>query len=114
MSSLLNEVQFSLFNVILLNFIFNILSYNMAGESVLDNVAYARCYNSEHQHELLRKGAEMMAESRYALVVVDSAMALFRTDYSGRGQLADRQMSLAKFLRGLLRLADEVKQFETY
>ena len=31
----------------------------------------------------------------------------FRTDYSGRGQLADRQMHLAQFLRQLLRLADE-------
>lgn len=30
-----------------------------------------------------------------------------RTDYSGRGQLADRQMHLAQFLRQLLRLADE-------
>lgn len=83
----------------------------MSGESVLEHVAYARCYNTEHQQDLLRKGAQMMSESRYALVIVDSAMALFRTDYSGRGQLADRQMSLAKFLRGLLRLADEVDNY---
>lgn len=81
--------------------------FNLSGEEVLDHVAYARCYNTEHQQDLLRKAAEMMSESRYALIVVDSVMALFRTDYSGRGQLADRQMSLARFLRGLLRLADE-------
>ncbi|KAI1719415.1 rad51 domain-containing protein [Ditylenchus destructor] len=81
--------------------------FNMSGEEVLDNVAYARCYNTEHQQELLRRAGEMMSENRYGLVVVDSVMALFRTDYSGRGQLADRQMSLARFLRGLLRLADE-------
>lgn len=35
-------------------------------------------------------------------------MALYRTDYSGRGELAPRQMHLARFLRMLLRLADEV------
>lgn len=40
--------------------------------------------------------------------MVDSATALFRTDYSGRGELAARQMHLARFLRMLLRLADEV------
>jgi hypothetical protein len=80
----------------------------MSGEDVLDHVAYARCYNTEHQHDLLRKAAQMMAESRYALVIVDSSMALFRTDYSGRAELAERQMSLGRFLRGLLRLADEV------
>ncbi len=34
--------------------------------------------------------------SRYALLIVDSATALFRTDYSGRGELADRQQKLAK------------------
>lgn len=45
---------------------------------------------------------------RYALLVVDSAMALYRTDYLGRGELAARQMHLARFLRMLLRLADEV------
>lgn len=45
---------------------------------------------------------------RYALLIVDSATALYRTDYSGRGELAARQMHLARFLRMLLRLADEV------
>jgi DNA repair protein RAD51 len=88
-----------------MNFFFR---FGMNGEDVLDHVAYARCYNTDHQQELLRKAAQMMSESRYALVIVDSAMALFRTDFSGRAQLADRQMSLGRFLRGLLRLADEV------
>ena len=49
----------------------------------------------------------MMSESRYALIVVDSATALFRTDYSGRGELAARQQQLAQFLRRLQRMADE-------
>lgn len=51
----------------------------------------------------------MMAESRYALLIVDSATNLFRTDYSGRGELSARQMALAQFLRTLMRLADEVR-----
>jgi len=74
---------------------------------VLDNVAYARAYNSDHQSKLLVQAAGMLAESRYALLIVDSATALYRTDYSGRGELAARQMHLARFLRCLLRLADE-------
>ena len=49
----------------------------------------------------------MMAESRFALLVVDSSTALYRTDFSGRGELSARQMHLARFLRNLLRLADE-------
>jgi len=50
----------------------------------------------------------------YALLVVDSATALYRTDYSGRGELAARQIHLARFLRMLLRLADEVALIVTY
>ncbi|XP_018577397.1 DNA repair protein RAD51 homolog 1 [Anoplophora glabripennis] len=81
--------------------------YQMNGQDVLDNVAYARAYNTDHQTQLLLQAAAMMAESRYALLIVDSAMALYRTDYSGRAELSARQMHLARFLRMLLRLADE-------
>ncbi|OMH79472.1 DNA repair protein RAD51-like protein [Zancudomyces culisetae] len=49
----------------------------------------------------------MMSESRFALLIVDSATSLYRTDYSGRGELSARQMHMARFLRMLLRLADE-------
>jgi len=31
-----------------------------------------------------------MSENRFALMVVDSATALYRTDYSGRGELSSR------------------------
>jgi RecA/RadA recombinase len=48
---------------------------------------------------------------RFALMVVDSATALYRTDFSGRGELSARQMHLAKFLRSLQKLADEVISF---
>lgn len=81
--------------------------FKMNQQQVLDNVAYARAYNTDHQTQLLIQASAMMAESRYALLIVDSAMALYRTDYSGRGELSARQMHLARFLRMLLRLADE-------
>lgn len=81
--------------------------YKIAADSVLDNVASARAFNTDHQTQLLIMASAMMTESRYALLVVDSATALYRTDYSGRGELSARQMHLARFLRMLLRIADE-------
>ena len=81
--------------------------FNLNPEAVLDNIAYARAYNSDHQTALLAQASAMMAESRYALLIVDSATALYRTDFAGRGELSARQMHLARFLRTLLRLADE-------
>ena len=81
--------------------------YGLNGDDVLDNIAYARAYNTDHQSQLLVQASAMMAESRFAVLVVDSATALYRTDYSGRGELSARQMHLARFLRTLQRLADE-------
>jgi len=81
--------------------------YGLSGSDVLDNVAYARCYNSDHQTQLLLQASAMMTETRYALIIVDSSTSLYRTDYSGRGELSERQMHMAKFLRILHRIADE-------
>lgn len=38
--------------------------YGLNGEEVLDNVAYARAYNADHQQQLLITASAMMAESR--------------------------------------------------
>ncbi|KAI7850891.1 DNA repair protein RAD51 [Circinella umbellata] len=81
--------------------------YSLNGESTLDNIAYARAYNTDHQTALLIHAAAMMSETRFSVLIVDSAMALYRTDYAGRGELAARQTHLAQFLRSLQRLADE-------
>jgi len=81
--------------------------YGLNGSDVLDNVAYARAYNTDHQTQLLLQASAMMTETRYALIIVDSATALYRTDYSGRGELSERQMHMARFLRTLHRIADE-------
>jgi DNA repair protein RAD51 len=81
--------------------------FGLDPEEVVANVLYARAYNSDHQNKLLLQACALMAESKFALLVVDSATALYRTDYSGRGELSARQMSLAKFLRNLQKIADE-------
>lgn len=101
--------------------------YGLNGEEVLDNVAYARAYNADHQNALLTSASALMSESRsadnrcaymlyglisavrFCLLIVDSCTALYRTDFSGRGELSSRQNHLGKFLRTLQRLADEVR-----
>lgn len=44
--------------------------YGLNGEEVLDNVAYARAYNADHQMNLLVQASAMMAESRSVLLVL--------------------------------------------
>ena len=81
--------------------------FGMNPEEVLDNVICARAHNSEQQLELLSDAAALMSDNRYALMIVDSATALYRSDYTGRGELSDRQVQLGQFLRQLTRLAEE-------
>jgi RecA/RadA recombinase len=39
--------------------------YGLNGEEVLDNVAYARAYNADHQNALLTSASALMSESRW-------------------------------------------------
>lgn len=48
-----------------------------------------------------------MSDARFALIIVDSVTALYRTEFNGRGELSARQIHLGRFLRSLQRLADE-------
>jgi len=74
-------------------------------DDVLNNVAYARAHNVDHQASLLVAAANMMHDARFAVVIVDSATALYRVEFKGRGELSERQISLGRFLRSLQRLA---------
>lgn len=81
--------------------------FGLDPDEALDNVSFARAYNSDHQMQLLLQASALMAENRYAILIVDSATALYRTDYTGRGELANRQQHMGQFLRYLQRMADE-------
>lgn len=74
---------------------------------MLNNISYARAYTVEHQSSLLVNAAALMAQYHHALLIVDSAMSLYRVDYSGRGQLSERQQELGKFMSRLLKIAEQ-------
>mmetsp|Transcript_1313 Transcript_1313/g.2108 ORF Transcript_1313/g.2108 Transcript_1313/m.2108 type:complete len:337 (-) Transcript_1313:300-1310(-) len=81
--------------------------FEVGADQVLENITYARAYTSEHQMDLLVYVGAKMIEEHYSLIIVDSATALFRVDFHGRGQLAERQQKLAQFLSKLTKLAEE-------
>ncbi len=76
-------------------------------EKVLKNIFVARAFNSDHQILLLEKIGEMIKDGEpIKLLVVDSLTAHFRAEYAGRGQLADRQQKLNKYLHDIMKLAE--------
>lgn len=76
-------------------------------EDVLKNIHVARALNSDHQMLLVEKLEPLIKEKNIRLVVVDSLTAAFRSDYVGRGELAERQQKLNKHIHQLLRYADQ-------
>lgn len=51
--------------------------------------------------------AALLMEDHYSLMIVDSIMALFRVDYSGRGELSARQQALGQIMSKLTKLAEQ-------
>ncbi len=76
-------------------------------EKVLKNIFVARAFNSDHQMLLLEKITEMVkAGEPIKLIIVDSLTAHFRSEFAGRGQLADRQQKLNRYMHDLMKLAE--------
>jgi len=77
-------------------------------EKVLKNIFVARAFNSDHQILLLEKISEMIKNGEpIKLLIVDSLTAHFRAEFAGRGQLADRQQKLNRYLHNLMKLAEQ-------
>ena len=77
-------------------------------EKVLKNILVARAFNSDHQILLLDRISEMIKEGEpIKLMIIDSLTAHFRAEYSGRGQLADRQQKLNRYIHNLMKLAEQ-------
>jgi len=76
-------------------------------EKVLKNILVARAFNSDHQILLLEKVTDMVKSGEpIKLVIVDSLTAHFRAEFAGRGQLADRQQKLNRYMHDLMKLAE--------
>jgi len=78
----------------------------MDPEKVLDKIIVARAYNSAHQMLILEEASQMIRENNIKLLVVDSAVGLFRAEYLGRGTLSERQQRLNKFVHLVVRIAE--------
>ncbi len=75
-------------------------------KKVLENILVARAYNSDHQVLLAEKTEEHIKNNNIKVIIIDSLTSSFRSDYTGRGTLANRQQKLNRHLHTLQRLAD--------
>jgi len=81
-------------------------AHGMDPDKVLDRIIVARAYNSAHQTLILEESGPVIEENNVKLLVVDSAVGLFRAEYLGRGTLSVRQQKLNHFVHLLVRIAE--------
>jgi DNA repair protein RadA len=78
---------------------------NLDPDAVLKRIHVARAYNSHHQILLGERAAELAKEFPIRLLIVDSLTSHFRSEYLGRGSLAERQQLLNRHMHDLLRFS---------
>jgi len=79
---------------------------NLDYNKTLKNIIVGRAYNSDHQVLLIKEATKIIKEKNIKLVVVDSIIGHFRSEYIGRGTLANRQQTLNVHIHDLLRLTE--------
>lgn len=75
-------------------------------ETVLENILVVRATTTDQQILAIERADKLIRESNIKLVVVDSLMALFRSEFLGRGALGERQQKLNSHIHKLQKLAD--------
>ncbi len=74
-------------------------SLGLDPDKTLENILVAKCKNSMDQYMVMGEVGKLLTKDKsIKLVIVDSAIGLFRGDYSGRGMLSERQKYLSEFL----------------
>ena len=75
-------------------------------EETLKGIKVAIAFSSDHQILLVEKIDQMIKEGlKVKLVIIDSLTSHFRSEFIGRGTLADRQQKLNKHMKTLSKLA---------
>lgn len=80
--------------------------FDLDHKKVLAGIFHARIYSSDHQVQMISKAEQLCKERGVRLIILDSLMALLRSEYVGIGMLARRQSVLNNMIHALSRIAE--------
>ncbi len=78
----------------------------MDPQATLDNILVVRAENTEQQILTIERADKAIRDNNIKMIIVDSMMALFRSEFLGRGALGERQQKLNAHIHKLQSLAD--------
>ena len=76
-------------------------------EKALEGIMVIRALTTDEQVLAVKRADKLIVEKNIKLVIVDSLMSLFRSEYIGRGALGERQQKLNQHIHALQMLADK-------
>lgn len=80
-------------------------NYYLDTKKILKSIFYAKAFNSDHQLQLIPSVASIASYANISMIIIDSCISLFRTEYIGRGELFLRQSLIGRYLRYLKKIA---------
>jgi len=81
--------------------------FELNPDIVLSNITYGRAYSSEQQMAMVDQVFQEMRHRPFVLLIIDSLMAHFRTEYIGRENLPRRQQALGRHLAYVIKHAEQ-------
>ncbi len=84
--------------------------YGLNSDQTLDNIIHCRVFSHDEQMSIVKPIAGLLADpdqGPYRILIIDSIISLFRVEFSGRGELSERQQKLGQHLSHLEKLAEE-------
>jgi len=81
--------------------------FELDPNKVLDKIFVAKAFNTEHQIYIIQQARSKIKKDNIKIVIVDSIINHFRSEYPGRETLAIRQQKLNTHLHDLMRLAEK-------
>lgn len=78
---------------------------NLDPAETLKRITIAESYNSDHQILIMEKSDRIIKEQNVKLLIIDSLMGHFRSEFIGREMLAERQQKLNYHLSRIQRYA---------
>jgi DNA repair protein RadA len=72
----------------------------------LDNIIVAKAYSSSHYELILSESRKIIDSYNIKLMVIDSIISLYRSEFVGLSALSERQQRLNKLVHAIMRIAE--------
>ena len=73
---------------------------------ILDNVVVAKAYSSSHHELILSEAGKVIDSHNIKLLIIDSIISLYRSEFIGLSALSERQQRLNKLVHTVMRIAE--------